>query len=173
MAKIITSRHRASETEQARQYIKSRLMLPTIPLAMVTLLTGYGTLAFMWFQDILTLQALGASMVLFFVGVVMGWGQVRYERYLVRTCPEYLARKQKVLNAAKEYKRPKRDLPVGGLHHPGRRVVLLAYALAVLGMLALSITFVNKIGVYPAFFLPWAGYLNAKVIFWRQLFASP
>ena len=108
-------------------------MLPTIPLAMVTLLTGYGSLAFMWFQDSLTLQALGASLVLFFVGVAMGWGQVRYERYLVRTCPEYLARKQKVLDAAKEYKRPKRDLPVGGPHHPGRQVVLLAYALGVFG----------------------------------------
>jgi hypothetical protein len=173
MAKIITSRHRASETERARQYIKSRLMLPTIPLAMVTLLTGYGSLAFMWFQDSLTIQALGVSMGLFLAGVGFGWGQVRYERYLVRTCPEYLARKQKVLDAAKEYKRPKRDLPIGGPHHPGRRVMLLTYALGVIGMLALSVTFVDKVGVYSAFFLPWAGYLNAKVILWRQLFVSP
>jgi hypothetical protein len=172
MAKIITSRHRASEAERARQYIKSRLMLPTIPLAMVTLLTGYGSLAFMWFQDSLTVQALGGSFLLFLAGVGLGWGQVRYERYLVQTCPEYLARKQKVLDAAKDYKRPKRDLPLGGPHHPGRRVVLLAYALGVIGMLGLSITFVDKVGIYPAFFLPWAGYLNAKVILWRQLFVS-
>ena len=148
-------------------------MLPTIPLAMVTLLTGYGSLGFMWFEDSLTLQAAGASFVLFLAGAVLGWGQVWYERYLVRTCPEYLARKQKVLDAAKEYKRPRRDLPIGGPVHSGRRVVLLAYALGVIGMLALSLTFVEKMGVYPAFFLPWAGYFNAKVILWRELFASP
>jgi hypothetical protein len=126
----------------------------------------------MWFQDSLTLQALGISFLLFVAGVALGWGQVRYERYLVQTCPEYLARKQKVLDAAKEYKRPKRDLAIGGPHHPGRRIAVLAYALGVLGMLALSITFVNQVGVYPAFFLPWAGYFNAKVILWRQLFVS-
>src|SRR5438105_7757090 len=95
LPKIITSRHRESETGRARQYIKSRLMLPTIPLAMVTLLTGYGSLAFMWFQDTLTLQALLASTALFVVGAIFGWAHVRYERYLVRTCPEYLARKHK------------------------------------------------------------------------------
>jgi hypothetical protein len=172
MAKIITSRHRASETDRARQYIKNRLMLPTIPLAMVTLLTGYGSLAFMWFQDTLTLETLGLSTILFLTGVSLGWGQVRYERYLVRTCPEFLARKQKVLNAVKEYKRPKRDLPTVGPQHSGRRVVLLAYAVAVIGMLALSIRFVDKVGVYAAFFLPWAGYFNAKVILWRHLFAA-
>ena len=170
MAKIITSRHRATETERARQYIKSRLMLPTIPLAMVTLLTGYGSLAFMWFQDSLTLQALGASMVLFVAGAALGWGQVRYDRYLVRTCPEYLAGRQKVLDAAKEYKRPKRGVSAGGPQHPGRRVVLLAYALGIMGMLALSIIFMRTVGVYAAFFVPWAGYLNAKVVLWRQLF---
>ena len=147
-------------------------MLPTIPLAMVTLLTGYGSLAFMWFKDTLTLGALGSSMALFFAGVALGWAQVRYERYLVRTCPEYLARRQKVLDAAKEYKRPKRDLPVGGPQHPGRQLVFGGYALGIIGMIALSIFFVDKIGIYPAFFLPWAGYFNAKVILWRQLFAS-
>ncbi len=110
LPKIITSRHRESETGRARLYIKSRLMLPTIPLAMVTLLTGYGSLAFMWFQDTLTLQALLASTALFVVGAIFGWAHVCYERYLVRTCPEYLARKHKLLEAAKDYKRPKRDL---------------------------------------------------------------
>ena len=170
--KIITSRHRESETERARLYIKTRLMLPTIPLAMVTLLTGYGSLAFMWFQDTLTLQALLASTALFAVGAIFGWAQVRYERYLVRTCPEYLARKHKLLETAKEYKRPKRDLPNGGPHHRGRRVALIGYAVSILTMLAMSVTLADRVGVYPAFFLPWAGYFNAKVIFWRELFAA-
>ena len=170
--KIITSRHRESESERARLYLKSRLMLPTIPLAMVTLLSGYGSLAVMWFQDTLTAEVLLGSTVLFVIGAVFGWAQVRYERYLIRTCPEYLARKHKLLEAAKEYKRPKRDLPTEGPKHRGRRVVVLGHALGVLAMLAMSVTLVGKVGVYAAFFLPWAGYFNAKVIFWRDLFAA-
>jgi hypothetical protein len=171
LPKIITSRHREGEADRARQYIKSRLMLPAIPLGMVTLLTGYGSLAFMWFQDRLTAQILMVSTALFLAGVLLGWGQVRYERYLIRACPEYLARKHKVLEAAKEYKRLKRDLASGGPHHRGRHLVLPAYALGVIAMLALSVAFVDLVGIYPAFFLPWAGYFNAKVILWRELFA--
>ena len=170
MPKIITSHHRQTETELARQYVKTRLMLPTIPLAMVALLTGYGSLVFMWFQDTLTPQVFLGSTVLFAIGVVAGWADVRYERYLVRTCPEYLARKHKILEAAKEYKRPKRDLPTGQPTHQGRQVVVMVYAVSVIAMLALSVSLVDKVGVYAAFFLPWAGYFNAKVIFWRELF---
>jgi hypothetical protein len=172
LPKIITSRHRESETERARQYIKSRLMMPTIPLGMVTLLAGYGSLAFMWFQDQLSGQAVLVSSALFLAGVLVGWGQVRYERYLIRACPEYLARKHKVLESAKEYKRLKRDSASGGPHHRGRQLVLPAYALGVIAMLALSVAFVDQVGIYPAFFLPWAGYFNAKVILWRELFAQ-
>src|SRR5437867_2684684 len=42
MPKILTARRREDERERARLYLKSRLMLPTIPLGMVTLLAGYG-----------------------------------------------------------------------------------------------------------------------------------
>src|SRR5207249_12267396 len=68
---------------------------------LVTLLTGYGSLAFMWFENTLTLQALLASTALFVVGAIFGWAHVCYERYLVRTCPEYLAdRKSTRLNSS-------------------------------------------------------------------------
>jgi hypothetical protein len=29
------------------------------------------------------------------------------------------------------------------------------------------------LGAYAAIFLPWAGYFNAKVIYWRELFTHP
>ena len=50
-------------------------------------------------------------------------------------------------------------------------MVLVGYAVGIILMLAMSVSLVDKVGVYPAFFLPWAGYFNAKVIFWRELFA--
>ena len=172
MPRIITARHRESESERARSYIKSRLMLPTIPLAMVALLTGYGGMAGLWFEGKLTAQALLSSTVLFLVGVVLGWGHTRYECYLIRVCPEYFARKHKLLEAAKEYRRPKRDLARGGPTHPGRVWVPIIYGAAVSGVLGISISMADQLGVYAAFFLPWAGYFNAKVIFWRTLFAG-
>ena len=172
MPRIITSRHREGEIERARLYMKSRLMLPTIPLAMVTLLTGYGALAMMWFQDTLTAEALLGSTLLFVLGAILGWGHVRYERYLVKASPEYFARKHKLLEAAKAYRRPKRDLPTEGPHHRGRQWAIPMYLVAGMGMLAMSIWLASKVGVYPAFLLPWAGYLNAKVIFWRDLFVA-
>ncbi len=115
MPKILTARRREDERERARLYLKSRLMLPTIPLGMVTLLAGYADVVLMWIQDQLTPRALLGSTILFLCGAVWGWGHARYERYLLETCPEYFARKQKLLEAAKEYKRVKRDVPATGL----------------------------------------------------------
>src|SRR5437016_155154 len=123
MPKILTARRREDERERARVYLKSRLMMPTIPLGMVTLLAGYGDLAVLWFQDKLTPQILLGSAVLFVCGAVWGWGHVQYERYLLSACPEYLARKQKLLESAKDYKRVKRDAPTAGPLHSGRRLV--------------------------------------------------
>src|SRR2546422_5671708 len=94
MPKILTARRREDERERARLYLKSRLMLPTIPLGMVTLLAGYADVVLMWIQDQLTPRALLGSTILFLCGAVWGWGHARYERYLLGTCPEYFARKR-------------------------------------------------------------------------------
>ena len=61
MPKIVTARRREDERDRARLYLKSRLMLPTIPLGMVTLLAGYGDMAVMWMQDELTPAAVLGS----------------------------------------------------------------------------------------------------------------
>ena len=172
MPKILTARRREDERERARLYLKSRLMLPTIPLGMVTLLAGYADVVLMWIQDQLTPRALLGSTILFLCGAVWGWGHARYERYLLGTCPEYFARKQKLLNAAKEYKRVKRDVPATGPLHPGRRFALAMYVVGIASQAGISLYYLGHMGVYAAIFLPWAGYFNAKVIFWRSLFTS-
>lgn len=172
MPKIVTARRREDERERARSYLKSRLMLPTIPLGMVTLLAGYGDVAVMWFQDELTPRALLGSTILFVFGAVWGWGHARYERYLVAVCPDFFARKQKMLEAAKEYKRVKRDIPTTGPLHPGRRIVVALYAVGICSQFAISLYHLGSLGAYAALFLPWAGYFNAKVIFWRELFTT-
>jgi len=172
MPKILTARRREDERERARLYLKSRLMLPTIPLGMVTLLAGYADVVLMWIQDQLTPRALLGSTILFLCGAVWGWGHARYERYLLETCPEYFARKQKLLEAAKEYKRVKRDVPATGPLHPGRRFALAMYVVGIASQAGISLYYLGHMGAYAAIFLPWAGYFNAKVIFWRSLFTS-
>ncbi len=114
MPKIVTAHRREDERGRARAYLKMRLLMPTIPLGMVTLLVGYGDLTLMWFQDKVTPDVLLGSSVIFFSGAAWGWGHVRYERYLLATCPEYRARRQKLLDAAKDYKRVKREAPTAG-----------------------------------------------------------
>ena len=170
MPKIVTARRREDERDRARLYLKSRLMLPTIPLGMVALLAGYGDMAAMWMQDELTPRALMGSTVLFFGGAVWGWGHARYERYLVATCPEYLARKQKTLDAAKDYKKVRRGVSTAGPDHPGRRFVLAMYVAGILAQCGMTLYYLAQVDAYAAIFLPWAGYFNAKVIFWRELF---
>lgn len=169
--KIVTARRREDVRERACLYLKSRLMMPTIPLGMVALLAGYGGVAWMWVQDELTPGVLTGSTVLFFWGALWGWGHARYERYLVAACPEHLARKQKMLDAAKDYKKTRRDAPAAGPTHPGRRFVLAMYAVGILAQFGATGYYIGSIGAYAAIFLPWAGYFNAKVIFWRELFA--
>ncbi len=172
MPKIVTAKRREEEMERARLYLKSRLMLPTIPLGMVALLAGYGGIVMMWVQDDLSPGAVYGSTVLLLFGALWGWGHARYERYLVTICPEYLARKLKLLDAAKEYKRVGKSVSVSGPVHQGRRFVWAAYAVGVCSQFAMTAYFVDQVGAYPAFFLPWAGYFNAKIIFWRNLFSS-
>lgn len=172
MPKIVTVKRREDERDRARLYLKSRLMLPTIPLGMVTLLAGYGDMAVMWMQDELTPGALMGSTILFLGGAVWGWGHARYDRYLVATCPEYLARKQKVLDAAKDYKKVKRDARASGPDHPGRRFVLAMYGVGILTQCGVTLYYLGQLGTYTAIFLPWAGYFNAKVIFLRDLFRA-
>ncbi|MEK6549125.1 MAG: hypothetical protein AABZ51_03395, partial [Nitrospirota bacterium] len=92
------------------------------------------------------------------------------ERYLLATCPEHLARKQKILEAAKDYKKVKRDTPAARIDHPGRRFVLALYVVGILAQFVVTGYYLGQIGAYAAIFLPWAGYFNAKVIFWRELF---
>src|SRR5256886_15587670 len=120
MPKILTDHRREDERERARLYLKSRLMLPTIPLGMVTLLAGYGDIVLMWVQDQLTPQALLGSTILFLCGAVWGWGHAWYERYLLGTCPAYFARKQTLLAAAKAHQRMNPALRGPGPPPPGR-----------------------------------------------------
>jgi len=168
--KIVTARRREDERDRARLYLKSRLMLPIIPLGMVFLLAGYGDMALMWMHDELTAGVLMGSTILFGSGALWGWGHVRYERYLVATCPEHLARKQKILETAKEYKKTRRETPSAGPVHPGRPVALVMYGVGLLAQFGVTGYYLGHIGTYAAIFLPWAGYFNAKAIFWRDLF---
>ena len=52
-----------------------------------------------------------------------------------------------------------------GLGLSARRVGIASQA-------GISLYYLGHAGAYAAIFLPWAGYFNAKVIFWRRLFTS-
>lgn len=167
MPKIVTARRLENERDRARRYLKSRLIMPTFPLGAAALVAGYGYM--LLFLNTLTTGILLGSTILLLFGAMWGWCHTRYERYLLSACPEYFARKQKLFDAAKDYKRVSRDLPGHGPLHPGRQLALAGYAVGVGSMLGMTGYYLDQVGVIPALFLPWAGYFNAKMIFFRDL----
>lgn len=172
MPKIVTAKRREDVREQARRYLKSRVMLPTIPLAMVTLLVSLGDMGWQWIQNSYTPEVFSAGFLLFVTGAVWGWGHARYERYLMESHPAYFARKHKILEAAKEYKRSKREDSDVTPIHPGRRWVPLAYGVGVIAQLGMTVYYAGQAGVYLAFFLPWAGYFTAKSVCLRDMLTA-
>lgn len=172
MPKIVTARRRDDEREQARRYIKSRVMLPTIPLAMVTLLISLGDMGWQWLQRLYTPEVFTASFLLFVTGGGWGWAHARYERYLMESHPAYFARKHKSLEAAKEYKRSRREDSGAVPIHRGRRWIPLAYATGIAAQLGMTLYYASQTGIYLAFFLPWAGYFTAKSFCLRDVLTA-
>lgn len=172
MPKILTARRREDVREQARRYIKSRLMLPTIPLAMVTLLISLGDMGWLWLQELYSPEVFSASFLLFVTGAGWGWAHARYERYLMEFHPAYFARKQKILEAAKEYKRSGQDESGAAPRHQGRRWIPLAYATGTAAQFGMTLYYAGQTGIYLAFFLPWAGYLVSKAFSLRDTLSA-
>ena len=167
MPKIVTARRRENEKDRARLYLKSRLIMPTFPLGAATLVAGYGYML-LFLSPLTTGMVLGSTILLLF-GALWGWCHTRYERYLLSACPEYLARKQKLFDATRDYKRVSRELPAHGPLHPGRRLALIWYAVGGSSMIGITVYYLDQMGAVPALLLPWAGYFNAKIIFLRDL----
>jgi hypothetical protein len=106
-------------------------------------------------------------------GGLLGWGQTRYHRYLLREFPGYFAARLRAFER-KGPKKSKKDIAAALLDHPGRSLVPLWYALGggvLLGLSGFSM-FNGQVDMVAAAMMPWAGFFWAKLFFWRKVLSG-
>ncbi len=168
MPKIITAKRLAGESELAREFVKTHILFPSGLLGLILMIAGTGSLIYQFMFEAYGWRTFIESTVLLMVGILIGWAQTCYHKYLLREHPGYFANRLKTF-ARTGPKRSKRDIPASDLHHWGRNWVPLYYVLGAGALIGVS--FVSSISgqVYymAAFFMTWAGFFWAKMFFWR------
>jgi hypothetical protein len=100
--------------------------------------------------------------------MLLGWGQTRYHRYLLREYPAHFAERMRLFSRGGP-RRGKKEASLPPLEHRGRGFVPFLYIGGALVLLGVSILATIAGGLYylAAFLLPWAGFFWAKLFFWR------
>ena len=170
MPKIITAKRRETEADQAREYVKTHILLPSALIGMVFMVAGALSFIYQFMSEPFGWRAFVEMSGLLVVGMVVGWTQTVYQRYLLREHPAFFAGRMKLFSRG-PLKRPKRDAITQSLEHPGRNWVPLAYLAGALILLGASFAVATYGHVYfvASFFMPWVGFFWAKMFFWRSV----
>jgi hypothetical protein len=168
MPKIITSRRLEGESEKAREYVRTHIVLPSSVLGLMFMVAGMAALVYQFLYISYDWRTFVESAGLLLIGMVFGWMQTRYHHYLLRAFPGNLASRLRVFTK-NPAKRPRKEAMTPPIEHPRRNLVPFGYALgavALFGAAAWSSTFGQTYYV-AAFLLPWVGFFWSKVYFWR------
>lgn len=170
MPKIITAKRRESETDQAREYVKTHVLLPNALIGMVFMVAGVLALIYQFMSESFGWRPFVETSGLVLTGIVLGWIHTRYQRYLLDRYPGFFAGRLKLFSKG-TLKRQKREVLAQPLEHPGRSWVPLAYAVGILALLGASFATATYGHLYfvAAFFMPWLGYFWARMFFWRSV----
>lgn len=173
MPKIITPKHRQSESDRAREYVKTHILFPSGLLGLIFMVAGTAALIHQLISEGYGWRPFLETSCLLLMGLALGWAQTRYHRYLLREFPAHFAGRMKLFSKA-PLKRQKREVLAQELEHPGRALVPWAYFLGILGVLTVSAVTAILGHVYyvAAFFMPWIGFFWAKMFFWRGVLAE-
>jgi len=168
MPKIITARRLEGESEQAREYVRTHIVLPSSVLGLVFMVAGMAALVYQFVYISYEWRTFVESIGLLLIGMLVGWAQTLYHQYLLRTFPGNFAGRLRLFTQNRA-KRPRKEMKIAPIEHPRRNLVPLGYALgavALFGAAAWSSMFGQTYYV-AAFLLPWVGFFWAKVYFWR------
>jgi len=170
MGKIITGKRLENEAQLAENYIRIYILFPSGLLGLLTMVIGVVALVYQFFFDTYDVWTFGSSSGLIAAGIVLGWGQTRYHRYIFRTVPEFWARRMRA-SAVRGAQRFKKRPPDVELQHAGRQFVPLAYFLGIGGLVGLSVWSFSSgsLGYMAAFALPWAGFFWGKLFTWHSV----
>jgi hypothetical protein len=170
MPKIITAKRLQGESEKAHEYVKTHILFPSGLLGLICILTGGASLVYQFVSDDYR-WGLGTFLVtsgLIVVGILLGWSQTRYHRFLLREYPAHFAERMKIFSRSGP-RRGKKESTTPALEHRGRAFVPFSYLVGASLLLGLSVLATIRGGLYylAAFLLPWAGFFWAKLFFWR------
>lgn len=170
MPKIITARRRESEVDQAREYVKTHILLPSALVGMVFMVAAALSFLYQFLSDPFGWQTFVEMSGLLVVGIIAGWIQASYQRYLLREHPGFFAGRLKIFSRG-ALKRTKRDALTPTLEHSGRKWVPLFYLVGILVLVATSfvVSMYGRLYFVTAFFMPWVGFFWAKMFFWRSV----
>lgn len=170
MPKLVTLKRQESEVEKAHEYVKTHMLVPASVLGLVCVVSSAAALVYQFITETYGVRALEETTGLLAAGALLGWGQTRYHRYLLREFPGHFANRLRVFERTGT-KKTKKDVAAVVLDHPGRSLVPLFYVLGVGVLLGLSGFSVagGSVDKVAAFLMPWAGFFWAKLFFWRKV----
>jgi hypothetical protein len=168
--KIITAKRRETDVDRAQEYVRTHILLPSALIGMVFMIAGALALIYQFMSETFGWHPFAETSGLLAVGIMAGWGQTLYHRFLLQHYPSFFANRMKLFSRG-PLKRPKRDTVVQTIEHPGRNWVPLAYVGGILLLLSASFAAAAYGHLYfvAAFFMPWAGFFWAKMFFWRKV----
>ena len=174
MPKLVTVKRLEGEHEKAREYVRTHILFPSSLLGLVCMVAGAGALIYQFVVDTYSFHAFLAVTLLLLLGGVLGWGQTRYHKYLVREHPEHFAGRMKMYSRS-TLKRSKRDLISPTVEHKWRNLVPLFYTLGIATLLGAAMVswLGGQLDGVVALFMPWAGFYWAKTFFWRGVIVPP
>lgn len=171
MAKLVKEWRSEDIRTQARQYVKTYILLPSGFLGLVCMLGGIGTLGYQLIaSDTYTWTTFTTSSALLLLGGLCGWLQTRYHRYLFETVPGVFAARMRTA-VQRTQRKPKAETAAPSITHRGRALVPVAYVAGIgllMGSSLWAIVYGSMDGV-PAILMPWAGFYWSKLFFWRSV----
>jgi hypothetical protein len=169
MPKLVTVLRPEKIDEQARYYVRSRILLPAGTVGLVCMLGGVGSLGYqLLVNHTYSWLTFLTSLGLLVVGALCGWAQARYHRYLFTNFPEVYAARMRTAVALRS-KKAKAEPEVPSIEHPGRGFVTaisIAGAALIFGASAAAIVR-GDLDPLPALLVPWAAFYWAKLFSWR------
>ena len=170
MPKLVTVQRQELELEKAHEYVKTHMLFPSGLLGLICVISSAATLVYQFVTGTYGVRAFEETTGLLAAGALLGWGQTRYHRYLLREFPGYFAARMRAFER-KRTKKSKKDVAAAQLDHRGRSLVPFGYVLGAGMLLGLSVlsVFSGQVDKVAAVMMPWAGFYWAKLFFWRRV----
>jgi hypothetical protein len=173
MPKLVTVQRQELEAEKAQEYVQRQILFPSSLMGLVCIVAAAVALVYQFVAGSYGVRAFEETTGLLAAGALLGWGQTRYHRYLLREFPGHFAHRMRVFERTGPRK-PKKEVAAAVLDHPGRSLVPLFYILGICllwGLSGLSVAG-GQVDKVAAFLMPWAGFFWAKLFFWRKVLSA-